>query len=214
MGATNKWNPDMSEDPSPYQPPVQLDAVSQAAPTVPPGQIKVMGILHLVLAGLGLVSILLGFVSRKVSESVMTAQEKAGGIQATQARISRGIVEASETLAWFGHVSALVLGTMLLLAGLGLLKRRKSGLSWSNRYAWTSILFKAVNLVLFVTILMPRIGGLFSSLESGGKEMQMFGTMMRISTIAGGIAGPVFSCIYPVLVLILLNRDPVRKSLN
>jgi hypothetical protein len=41
----------------------------------------------------------------------------------------------------------------------------------------------------------------------------MAGSIMLITTIGSGIAGPIVGCIYPVLVLILLNRDSVRKSL-
>ena len=183
-------------------------------PAIPPGKIKVLGIIHLVFAGLGLVSILFGLVSEKMSESVIAIQERAGGVQAAQAQISRELVEISRPLTWFGYASALILGLMLVLAGLALLKRKRAGLSWSNRYAWTSIVFKVVNIVLFATLLLPKINGLFSNLETGGPEMKMAGSIMRFSTIAGGIVGPVVGCIYPVLVLILLNRESVRKSLS
>lgn len=203
----------MSDESSPYATPSQVANTPAMPPATVPGQIKVLGIIHLVFAGLGLVTILFGLVSEKFSESMLTMQEKAGGIQATQAQISRAIVEASKPITWFGYISALILGVMLLLAGLALLKRKQVGLSWSNRYAWTSISFKVINLILFVTVLMPKIGGLFASFESGGKEMQMAGSVMRMTTIASGIASPLIACIYPVLVLILLNRESVRKSL-
>jgi hypothetical protein len=102
---------------------------------------------------------------------------------------------------------------MLLVAGIGLLKGRKSGLSWSNGYAWTSIAFKMINLVLFFTIVLPGIQVIFSEFEKGGRDTQMAGSIMKMSTIGGGIAGPLVACIYPVLVLALLNRESVRKSL-
>lgn len=203
----------MSEELSPYTTPSHSATIPAMPPAVAPGQIKVLGIIHLVFAGLGLITILFGLVSEKFGESMLATQEKAGGVQATQAQISRAVVEASKPITWFGYASALILGVLLLLAGLALLKRKQTGLSWSNRYAWTSIAFKVINLILFVTILMPKIGGLFHALESGGPEMRTVGSVMKMTTIASGIASPLVACIYPVLVLILLNRDSVRKSL-
>lgn len=203
----------MSEELSPYASPSHAVDVPAMPPARVPGQIKVLGILHLVLAGLGLVMILFTSVSQKWTESMMAAQEKAGGFQAAQAQISRAIVEASELITWFGYASALILGVMLFLAGLALLKRKKAGLAWSNRYAWTSILFKVVCLILFVTVTLPKINGVFATLGNGDRQMETFGSIMRMSTIGSGIAGPLVSCIYPVLVLILLNRESVRKSL-
>ncbi len=203
----------MSDEASPYATPTHAADTLPTPPAVVPGQIKVLGIIHLVFAGLGVVMILLALVSQKWTESMTAMQEKAGGIQAAQAQISRAVVEVSEPITWFGYVSALILGVMLFLAGLALLKRKKVGLSWSNRYAWTSIIFKVINLIIFITLVMPKINGVFAGAESGGREMQIFGSVMKMTTIGTGIVSPVISCIYPVVVLILLNRESVRKSL-
>jgi hypothetical protein len=203
----------MSDELSPYATPSHSGNIPAMPPAVVPGQIKVLGILHLVFAGIGLVTILVGVVSHRLTESMLVIQEKAGGIQEAQAKISRGIIESSNYVTWFGYISAFVLGVMLLIAGLGLLKRKKAGLSWSNRYAWTSIAFKVINLVLFLTVVLPRVQGMFSEMEKGGREMQMAASIAKMSAIGGGIAGPVVTCVYPILVLVLLNRDSVRKSL-
>lgn len=207
----------MPEDVSPYLPPAPPEGnfplPLTGPPSPPPGQIKVLAILHLVFAGLGLVTLIFGVFSQKMSESVIAMQEKAGGVQAAQAQISRGIVEASKEATWFGYLSSLVLGAMLLIAGLALLKGRKSGLAWSNRYAWTSILFKITNLILFFTLIQPKLNQLFSAMDGGGKEMEMVRSITKASTTVGGAIGPIFACIYPVLVLILLNRESVRKAL-
>jgi hypothetical protein len=203
----------MLEAASPYESPSPALAAPPLPPAAVPAQIRVLAILHFVIAGLGVVSMLFGLVSRKFSASMIAVQEKAGGIQALQAQISRTILNDSQPIIWLGYASALILGLMLLRAGLALSKQKKSGLSWSNRYAWTSILFKVVHLILFLTLLFPKLEALFSTFDAGKREMRMVGSMMRASSLASGVLGPVVMCLYPIIVLILLNRESVRKSL-
>lgn len=99
----------MSDEASPYATPSHVANTPAMPPAVVPGQIKVLGIIHLVFAGLGVVMILLSLVSQKWTESMMVIQEKAGGMQAAQAQISRAVVEVSEPVTWFGYASALIL---------------------------------------------------------------------------------------------------------
>ncbi len=179
----------------------------------PPGQIKVLGILHLVFAGLGVVIALFGLISQRFNESVLRMQENAGGIQEAQARVSRSLTEATQSINWFGCGSSILLAIPLVVAGLGLLKGRRSGLAWSNGYAWTSILLKIIYVVLVLTLVIPEINRLLVGFESQGPEVKIFADIMKPTMIATLVATPIVSCIYPILVLVLLNRESVRKSL-
>jgi hypothetical protein len=209
----NDWDTDMLETASPYESPSPALTAPPLPPAGVPAQIRVLAILHLVFAGLSVVTLLFSLVSRKFSASMISMQEKAGGIQAKQAEISQVILKESWPILWLGYASGFILGLMLLRAGLALFKQKKSGLSWSNSYAWTSILFKVVHLILFLTLLYPKLEAQFSTFNAGKEEMRVVGTMLRASTLASGILGPLVMCLYPIIVLILLNRESVRKSL-
>lgn len=179
----------------------------------PPGQIKVLGVLHLVFAGLGIVIVLFGLIYQGFSDSILRMQENAGGIQVAQARVSRALTEATQSINWFAYGSSLLLAIPLVVAGIGLLKGRRSGLAWSNGYAWTSILMKITYLILVATLAIPAMNRLLAEFEGQGLEIKLFASVMKPTMVVSMVATPILSCIYPVLVLILLNRESVRKAL-
>lgn len=179
----------------------------------PPGQIKVLGVLHLVLAGVGVLLVLYALVSRHFSKVLLSAQQTAGGLQETQARFTQAITESAERFNWFSYASSVLLAVLLVVAGIGLLKSRRSGLAWSNRYAWTSIGLKIVNLILCVTMVIPEMNRVLAEFDGQGPEFKMLASIMKPAMIATLVVTPIVSCVYPVLVLVLLNRESVRKSL-
>jgi len=203
----------MTEGPSPYAAPLSV-GVPPALTPEPPPQVKVLGILHLVFGGIGGVWVLIAVAMKGVTESMYAAQEKAGGVQAEQARISRALTESMQSLTYFGYGVSSLLTVLLVLAGLGLLKRRRSGLTWSNAYAWSAITLRLLTIVLFIVYALPKMNTMIEHLTAGGKSDPTFVSIMKGSMIGGVVVGPLFYCIYPVLVLILLNRDSVRKALQ
>src|SRR4051812_43219532 len=118
----------MSEGPSPYIPPAISLSMPPYPPVQVPGRVKVFGILHLVFAGLGVVTLAFSAAAQGFSRSMYAAQERAGGAQAEQAKISRAMTESMQGLTFFQYGVSGILAVLLLVAGIGLLKSRQGGL--------------------------------------------------------------------------------------
>jgi hypothetical protein len=202
----------MSIDGDSGPPPAALPQSPPVPAAPPPQQVKVLGILHLVFAGIGTVGVAIGVMMLLFKEAMFHMQENAGELQAQQAQFSRAVMEATNVVNWYGYVANLLLAALLLVAGIGLLKRKLGGLRWSMIYAWTSIVTKVGNLLLFSLLVIPKLDKLFAGLDLSSPMLKMMGPMMRTTTIASGVLTPILTCIYPILVLILVNRDSVKKS--
>lgn len=202
-------------DPSPYQPPSTASVPPPMGPAGPePGVIKVFAIIHLVFAGLGVLAgiwamvasfVLKAFFGRMAEQVASDAPEAAESFNRQIA-----IMDSSNWMNVLGGVFSLVLAAMLFVAGMGLLKRRIEGLTWSNRYAWSSIAFKLVNLVLTVVYLPRMMAGMMPGELGSDAEA----TGMMVGGIVGGVIGGLVSMAYPILCLVLLNREPVRQFLE
>jgi hypothetical protein len=108
---------------------------------------------------------------------------------------------------YIGFGFALVLTVMLIIAGIGLLKRRESGRVMSLRYAWTSISFKMINLLIFLTFMMPATTRYNEAMLSGmPTEM---GSMMNIVTQVIQVLTLLATFIYPIVVLIMMRKEKV-----
>ncbi|OYV06970.1 MAG: hypothetical protein CFE26_03425, partial [Verrucomicrobiales bacterium VVV1] len=164
-------------------------------------------------AGIGILGVAVGAIMLQFKEAMLRMQDKAGALQAQQANISRAVLEATNEVNWYGYGASVLLALLLIVAGIGLLKRKRAGLLWSNVYAWTSVTTKIGNILLFYLMVIPRLDKALADLNLSSPESKMMASLMRNSTVASGILIPVLCCIYPVLVLILLNRESVRKSL-
>jgi hypothetical protein len=57
----------------------------------------------------------------------------------------------------------LAVGLLMLRVVVLLLKKCRSGLQWSNRYAWASLVSKAVNSVLAFVYTMPAMKEMMAS---------------------------------------------------
>ncbi|MGC4014353.1 MAG: hypothetical protein QM755_07540 [Luteolibacter sp.] len=186
----------------------------QLPPVFRPGQIRVFGILHLVVAGLSAVMLLASVAMQGFSQRTLESQKKMGGPAAAQAEMTETFTNLMKPMTYAQYVASAVLMVALILAGIGLLKWKTSGLTWSNRYAWTSIALKICSLIFVLTYMMPKMNALMeSTLKSMGGDPALM-PVVKYSMIGGALLGPLFYCIYPALVLIFLNRESVRKSLS
>ncbi|BCX46849.1 hypothetical protein HAHE_07570 [Haloferula helveola] len=207
MAVVESLQAEMTTDPtSPYTPPQAPEAAAPEFPDQPPPAIKVFGIIHLVLAGLGVVSAIMAavgmlFLGKLGSLASGPAGSSAGGeFDALQGYMAE--------IAWFSFLSTgftLVLAALLLVAGIKLVKKRRNAVTWSNGYAWTSIVMKVASLVITVVFIMPAAARMNQAIGGDTQE-----TLSNISTFFGSAV----SFAYPVVALILLNRTPVKRYLD
>lgn len=179
----------------------------QAAPEPP--AVRVFGILHLVLAGIGLLGGLWTIFSAQLTHLFVKQKDLN---QAAQLRYL-------DDISWVSTLTgAFMLGLSILLAiaGLKLVGSRPDGVVWSHRYAWTSIATKLVSLVVTVAVVLPATQRMMSEMLStvpgmpGGAE-RTFATVMRSVTSVTSVASPILSCLYPALALFFLSRPAVKE---
>lgn len=195
---------------SPYQSPASTLPPTPPPQGPPPTPVKVFGILHLVLAGLGLISGLWGFVSAKFMSMIqgMTPNDPTMVIQ-------RKYIEELWPVTVMGSIFTLGLAALLLVSGLKLVRLQPDGVMWSNRYAWTSITTKAISLVVAVAYVLPLTNRMMGEVAGHTRGMSassatvMTGAMKLVTTIST-IATPILSCLYPALALFFLSRPAVK----
>lgn len=203
MAGTRQSGATMNE-PSPYQPPLPQTPSDIPYPLVgEPAVVKVFGILHLVFAALGIISAIWGLFIVFAGNPFLKMAPSSPEIQAQldmQAKLNPMTI-ATNTLSLF-------VAALMIIAGIQLVKNRKTALKWSNWYAFASLGAKAISLVLVILFVVPAMREIARTMIPGsasGGEGAM-GMMM-----AGGAIGSVaVTCIYPILTLILLNRPKVK----
>lgn len=102
---------------------------------------------------------------------------------------------------------SVVLAVLILIAGIKLLKKRRSGLVWSNRYAWTSLVGKVITLILTFLYTIPAMRAMTVDPAMPAAAH----AVMRSTMVIGAVVGVVATCIYPILTLVLLNRPNTKQ---
>ena len=163
-----------STQPNPY-------SVVHDAPK--PGSIKVFAILNVVFGAIGLICGGFGFLTLMVMQS---SSDMGDAIQsAMSAQYSGGYMTA---------VIGLLLNIFLLTCGIGLLKERNWGRTWSLGYAVLGIIHTvggAIGAVIFAQAGPAAMGAGF-----------------------GAIIGTAIGVIYPICILIFLTRPNVVEALK
>jgi len=195
----------MEQQPPPLSP--QEIAARQSGEYAHIGQpqaVKILGIMHVIFAGLGFLGLVWTVFLLTVGNPVFLFMPKTPEMVA-QAKAQEAMQSQIMTVTIASSVLTLVIGALMLAAGILLLKKRKSGLKWSNRYAWTSLAGKAVNVVLGFAFTMPvakeSLKTTSGSLPAGAPEAIFIGSM---------VLGIVLASIYPILTLVLLNRPSTK----
>jgi hypothetical protein len=188
---------------SPYQPP--------AMPPPPPGPrepgaIKVFGVIHLVLAGLGLLGGLWNLASPFVTRMLIPKNNPSFEVQMRIQDSMKGFTIA-------GGILGIGLGVLLLISGLKLVRSRPDGVKWSAIYSWSSIGSKLAMLVVTMVWLQPRMRAAMRELMEASKDTPgadaMFALMEPIMGVSMVIT-PLIYCTYPLLALYFLSRPPVK----
>lgn len=197
----------MGELTSPYQ--VSQSGMSPVAessgpPAVPTAVPKVFGIINIVYACLGMMTGLAGVAAMFAMKAMMG---RAGG----EVKEAKMFVEAFDDLMIYSYIDVafkVVLGLVLLAAGIGLLKKKM----WGQRLC----LFWAVGrMVVAVGMVLLTLGPTREFQEKvnqmGGEQQEQF---QQMAQGVGSVMGIVFISIYPVLCLVFLTKKTVRDSLS
>lgn len=196
----------MEQQPPPLTPKeIAARQTVQYANTGQPQTVKVFGILHLIFAGFGLLGLVWAVMLLTVGNPVFLLMPKTPEM-AAQVKAQETMQEQMMSATVVSSLLTLIIAIVMIIAGIKLLKKRRDGLKWSNRYAWTSLAAKAVNVVIAFGFTMPVVKGSISS--AGGATP--FGSPETIM-IFSMVLGIVISCIYPILTLALLNRPTTKE---
>jgi len=197
----------MSEETSPYE--VSQSGISPIAPpnmdpVMPTAVPKVFGIIHIVYACLGIIVSLLGIVSMFVMKAMM--EKMSGDMKEAQM-----FLDAYDKLMVYTFIDAglkLILGVVLLAAGIGLLKKKL----WAQKMS----MFWAVARIVVAAGMIFLTHGVTqefqeSARQIGGNQEEVFQKVMQG---IGNVMGVIFIGIYPVLCLVFLSKKKVKDALS
>ncbi len=170
-----------------------------------PPVVKVMGILHLVFAGFGLIAAVWGLFIAVVGNPFLKLMPATPQMSA-QLEAQLAMQEKIKPMTMTSSALSVLVAIPMIIAGIKMLRKHKDGLKWSNIYAVSSLSAKVVNLTLSVTILIPAMQEMTRGIIGKSHLPGSVESIMSASMAGGAIIGVVFSCAYPLLTLILLNR--------
>ena len=153
-----------------------------------PGSIKVFGILNIIFGSIGLVCGGFGFLVLVLMQSSSEMGD------AIQREMSTQYSEGYMTFIMFGAVIGLLLNIFLLTCGIGLLKERNWGRTWSLGYAVLGIIHatvSAIGAIIFAEAGPAALGAGF-----------------------GAIIGTAIGVIYPICILVFLTRPNAVEALK
>jgi hypothetical protein len=176
---------------------------SQYAHLGQPQPVKVFGIIHLIFGGFGVLTAIWAWIVIIIGNPMLKFMGNS-----PQQEIQSHLESELLPYSIIGAVLNCILTFLIIRAGILLLKKRKAALKWSNAYAYTSIIIKVLNLILTLTYILPMTQQIMNTSmpSSPGAGTLAVGSIMFVSTIFGFL----FSLVYPVLTLILLNRPTVK----
>ena len=178
---------------------------SEYAHTGQPQSVKIFGILHLIVGAYGMLLVLITILGALGINPIMALIPNS----ATKTAQMEHQAEFQSQVLPFTIITTLMTiaaTVFILIAGFYLLKRRRNGLKWSNRYAWTSIALKILGVGFAVFYTLPFMKAATPVVASGSP----LAGKMELVMIVSMVFGFVIPFIYPVLTLVLLNRPNVK----
>ena len=174
-----------------------------------PASIQVFGILHLLAAGYGLVTGIWALVMLVAGNPFLKMVPEGPGRD-----MQEKMMKAIEPMTFVNLGITAIVMVLVAIAGVKLLRSAKNAVKFSNIYAVTSLVAKIVAGVMVMVYMIPAQRQMMQE-QLGGAGVPGSAKVIVEGAMAGGaIMGILFSCIYPVLALILLNRKPVKTWLE
>jgi hypothetical protein len=190
------------------QPPVGMPMAPQIARE--PGAIKTFAVLHLVIAGIGVLTVLYQTLSFVFSNKVMGAIGKPPEI----AEIQASYMKQLSVFSWAGIVFSLILIVMLFMAGLALLKAKDRGRILSLRYAWTSIVMKVISAIVTIVWVMPISKRMMEEIYQGMPAMPAgFSSIMSTLVSYSTLIIILLTLAYPIVVLVMMRNEKIKNYL-
>ncbi|RPF91151.1 MAG: hypothetical protein CBB78_004030 [Roseibacillus sp. TMED18] len=115
---------------------------------------------------------------------------------------------------WVTIAMSLIVGVLILRAGIALTKRRQSSLRLSNIYVLSSLIAKIVAVVLFLVVAMPVIGeAVTAMLEESSAALPGWVGGLQVFIAVIGVISFLLSTIYPLCAFLMLNKPQVKAYL-
>lgn len=190
---------------NPYQSSSLGDSMPAPVPTQRPTSVTVFGVLNLVFAALGLCG------------GVMSGVVLFGNVLPQDPNMPNPTIDLMNNSPGYRMylMVSLALGVIaaivLAVGGVGLLQWKRYGRSASTIYAWFAIAMAILGVVMNYFFLIAPMLEQAQQLE-GQEQATAMGA--AIGGIAGGIGGACGGLIYPVILLIFMNRKNVINSLE
>jgi hypothetical protein len=187
-----------------------------------PASIQVIGILHLVFGGFGLLGGLCAGVTQAIGPAnfMPTMPPPPAGAQAPpipldmaprlQRFLDAEIPFYTGTLL-IQTILGLVLSVMLIVAGIGLLFVKPWSRKLSLVYAISSVLFQLAGMVFTIAFVLPATNKFYLQLEQEFPRVGPLFAFSRASMWAGMVFVPL-GLVYPIVVFVLLTRRKVIEA--
>lgn len=188
---------------NPYESPLSASAaaaeLNQMEGSQRPKSPMVIGVIGLIIGGLGLIGGVIGLVTLLV----MQGGEPQPGMPTTGVGIA---------YTWIASFLGILASALVLAAGVFLVRYKRRGVGLFNGYAWLSILLTIAGAIysyfMFSTILDQMAAQDPNIAQDENLRAVMSGSMMV------GIVFNLLWLIYPILGMVLLNRQEVKQSLT
>jgi hypothetical protein len=175
-----------------------------------PSAVVVLGILHLVGGGLDLLATVCGGVGMAVQDGAPFMGQRSGdggGLDFAQLQKKMQELPGYQEMAYGGLGANLLLGFMLLAAGVGLLNMQPWARTLSLVYAPLAICDRLVSFFYSLLVVLPGVS-VAIPLSSTAAQEEAAMSLMRASIMIGVVVDLLFIA-YPIMVLVILTRAPV-----
>jgi hypothetical protein len=183
-----------------------------------PTSVTVIAVLHLVFGGFGLIGGLCGLIVVAIGSTTLIPQPPAPPPGANvpfppdiNVRLDRFLKQElpfHQTITLVQTALGLVLSSVLVVAGIGLLAMRPRARRLSLVYSAVSIAFQLASLFYAILFVMPAMSSFYEQLVREFPAAAPLLTFSRMGVWVGVVFAPL-AIAYPIVVFVLLTRRKV-----